>query len=60
MVNNILGPAAIYEVSDGQMEITRINEQGYRLAGLDVFDTKELSQKTWDGPTNPPWRSGRI
>ncbi len=49
MVNNILGPAAIYEVSDGQMEITRINEQGYRLAGLDVFDTKELSQKTWDG-----------
>lgn len=49
MVNNILGPAAIYEVSEGQMEITRINEQGYRLAGLDVFDTKELSKKTWDG-----------
>lgn len=49
MVNNILGPAAIYDVFNGQMEITRINEQGYRLAGLDVFNTKELSRKTWDG-----------
>ncbi len=49
MVNNILGAAAIYEVCNGQMEITRINEQGYRLAGLDVSDTKELSRKTWDG-----------
>lgn len=49
MVNNILGPAAIYDVADGQVEITRINEQGYRLSGLDVSNTKELSRKVWDG-----------
>ena len=49
LINNILGPAAIYDVADGQVEITRINEQGYRLSGLDVSNTKELSRKVWDG-----------
>lgn len=49
MVNNILGPAAVYDVSDGQVEIVRINEQGYRLSGVNVADTKELSRKVWDG-----------
>ena len=47
MVNTILGPAAIYEVSDNKIEITRINEQGYNLAGLDVSDNKDLSRKVW-------------
>ena len=47
MVNNILGPFAIYNVHDGQIDIIRVNEQYYQLAGLDVSDNKELSQKLW-------------
>ncbi|MDE6589708.1 MAG: EAL domain-containing protein, partial [Oscillospiraceae bacterium] len=48
MLNNILGPCAIYDVHDNQTEIVRVNEQCYRLAGLEVSDTKDLSQKVWD------------
>ncbi len=48
MVNNILGPAAIYDIHDRQIEITRVNEQYYRLAGLDVSNNKELGRKIWN------------
>lgn len=47
MVNNILGPSAIYDLHDGQLEITRVNEQYYRLAGLDVSDNEALSRRVW-------------
>ncbi len=51
MVNNILGPAAVYDVNmeNGRFEIARINEQGYRLAGLEVLNmnTSELTRKMW-------------
>lgn len=47
MVNNILGPAAIYDLHDGQIDITRVNEQYYGLAGLDVSDNADLSRKVW-------------
>lgn len=47
MVNNLLGPFAIYDVHDGKIDIIRVNEQYYRLAGLDASDNKELSQKLW-------------
>ncbi len=46
-VNNILGPCAIYEICGNQVEITRVNEQAYRLAGLEVPDNKDLSKKIW-------------
>ncbi len=48
MVNSILGASAIYDVYHNQVEIVRINEQGYRLAGLDVSNTKELSKRVWN------------
>ena len=48
MINNILGPAAIYDVSGQQVEITRVNEQYYRLSGLDAATNKELSRKIWN------------
>lgn len=48
MLNNILGPCAIYDVHDNQIEIIRVNEQCYRLAGLDVEDNKNLTRKVWD------------
>ncbi len=33
MLNNVLGPIAFYEMFDNQIEITRVNEQYFRLAG---------------------------
>lgn len=48
MINNILGPAAIYDVSGQQLEITRVNEQYYRLSGLDAPNNKELGRKIWN------------
>ena len=47
MINNILGPCAIYDIFENQIEITRVNEQAYRLAGLDSSDNKDLSQRIW-------------
>lgn len=47
MINNILGPCAIYDIFENQIEITRVNEQAYRLAGLDSSDNKDLSRRIW-------------
>jgi len=46
MVNNMLGPTAFYEVRDGQIEITRVNEQYYQLTGVSVSDGKK--RKMWN------------
>ncbi len=48
MLNQLLGPAAIYDVFERQVEITRVNEQYYRMAGLDVSDNKDMSRKVWN------------
>ncbi len=48
MINHVLGPAAIYDVFEQKMEITRVNEQYYQMAGLDVSDNKDMSRKVWD------------
>lgn len=47
VLNNALGPCAIYDIYENQIEITRVNEQAYHLAGLDASDTKDLSRKIW-------------
>ncbi len=47
MVNNILGPSAIYDVFESQIEIIRVNEQYYRMAGLDVATDEEVGRKLW-------------
>lgn len=47
MLNNALGPCAVYDIYGNQVEVTRVNEQAYRLAGLDASDTKDLSRKIW-------------
>ena len=47
ILNNALGPCAVYDIYEDQIEITRVNEQAYRLAGLDVSDNKDLSRKIW-------------
>lgn len=38
MVNNILGASAFYDMFENQLEITRVNEQYYQLAGINSKD----------------------
>lgn len=38
MVNNILGAAAFYDMFENRLEITRVNEQYYQLAGINSKD----------------------
>lgn len=46
VVNNMLGPTAFYEVHNGQIEITRVNEQYYQLTGISVADGQK--HKMWN------------
>lgn len=48
MLNYIIGAAAIFDVFGRQVEITRVNEQYYRMVGLDVSDNKDMSRKVWN------------
>lgn len=48
MLNNILGPAAIYDFFDQQIEIARVNEQYYRLSGLKESNNKDLGKRIWN------------
>lgn len=47
VLNNALGPCAIYDIYGDQIEITRVNEQAYSLAGLDAANNKDLSRRIW-------------
>ena len=47
-VNSILGPAAVYDVYEGNIEVTRVNEQYFHLAGMNVFDNEGLAMKLWE------------
>lgn len=44
-MNNILGPAAFYDVCGNQIEIIRVNEQYYRLAGISTEEGTERQEK---------------
>ncbi len=48
MVNNILGPVAFYELYENRIEITRVNEPYYKLAGIDSADGLEKGKKFWN------------
>jgi len=45
MVNNILGAAAFYDMFENHIEITRVNEQYYQLAGISSRDEAEYYKK---------------
>jgi len=45
MVNNILGAAAFYDMYENHIEITRVNEQYYQLAGISSVDEAEYYKK---------------
>ncbi len=52
MINNILGAAAFYDVYENQVEITRVNEEYYNLAGISTkeaaMNVKKISSHVYD------------
>lgn len=48
MVNNILGAAAFYDMYENRIEITRVNEQYYQLAGISSKEEAEYYKKVGD------------
>ena len=48
MLNNILGATAFYEMYENQIEITRVNEQYYQLAGISSDEEADYGKKFWN------------
>jgi len=48
MINNMLGAIAFYEMEDDKIEITRANEQYYRLAGVTPSAKGEENKRMWN------------
>lgn len=48
MVNNIIGAAAFYDMYENQIEITRVNEQYYQLAGISSKSEAEDRKCFWN------------
>ena len=46
--NNILGPTAFYDMFDNRIEITRVNEQYYKLAGIENLQEDDYNKKFWN------------
>lgn len=47
-VNNILGASAFYDMYENTIEITRVNEQYHRLAGISSIDENNHNKKFWN------------
>ena len=48
VVNNILGPAVFYEMVDNNIEITRVNEQYFELAGISKDEKEGYRKRFWN------------
>lgn len=48
MVNNILGPAAFYDMYENNIEITRVNEPYYHLAGIPLTEKEGINNRFWN------------
>ena len=48
MANNILGPAAFYDLYENNIEITRVNEQYFRLAGISTQEDEDYRKRFWN------------
>lgn len=48
VINNILGPAVFYEMVDNNIEITRVNEQYFELAGIAKEEKEEYYKRFWN------------
>lgn len=47
LLNNILGPAAFYDMYANRIEITRVNDQYYELAGISAKDSGQKKEDFW-------------
>ena len=47
VVNNILGPSALYDMYENNIEITRVNEQYYQLSGISGKEEGKRNRKFW-------------
>ncbi len=47
MLNNLLGATAFYDVYENKIEITRVNNQYYQLAGISSDEAADESHKFW-------------
>lgn len=48
MANNILGPAAFYDLYENNIEITRVNEQYFQLAGISTQEDEDYRKRFWN------------
>ena len=48
VINNILGPAIFYDVYENNIEITRVNEQYFKLAGIERSEEDEYRKRFWN------------
>lgn len=48
MANNILGPAAFYDMYENDIEITRVNEQYFGLAGISKQEDEDYYKRFWN------------
>lgn len=47
LLNNILGPAAFYDMYENYIEITRVNDQYYEMAGIASNDSGKQKEDFW-------------
>ncbi len=48
MLNNILGAAAFYDMFENKIEITRVNEQYNKLAGINNLEENSYNKRFWN------------
>ena len=48
VINNIIGPAIFYDVYDNNVEITRVNEQYFQLAGIPRQEEEDYRKRFWN------------
>ncbi len=48
VINNIIGPAVFYDMFENHIEITRVNEQYFKLAGIPRQEEEEYRKRFWN------------
>ena len=48
VINNILGPAVFYDMYENRVEITRVNEQYFKLAGIPRQEEEDYRKRFWN------------
>ncbi len=48
VINNILGPAVFYDLYENNIEITRVNDQYFKLAGIQRSEEDDYRKRFWN------------